>query len=156
MRRLLLPGALLCAAQAHALVDCSVSATGMNFGIYDPLRTSPLLSSSSLSISCNLLSGGAVTVPVRVELSAGSSGSFAARQLRSGTNTLAYNLFPSAAFSQIWGDGTSGTFLGVGGLFLNPGQPRRELAATVYGRIAAGLDPGPGSYLDTIIVTVTY
>jgi spore coat protein U-like protein len=133
-----------------------MSVTGMDFGIYDPLRSTPTLTTSGLVITCNLLSGPAINVPLRIDLSAGSSGSFATRQLRSGSYLLNYNLYPSAAFTQIWGDGTGGTFFGSGSVLLNPGQPSRTLGATLYGRIAAGQDPGPGNYADTIIITVTY
>jgi spore coat protein U-like protein len=144
------------AAPAQALVNCSASASGVNFGIYNPLNAAVALSTGTISITCTLLSGGATTVPLRVDLSAGSSGSFATRLLRSPPNTLGYNLFWSAAYTQVWGDGTGGSFYGTGSLFLNPGNPTRTANGAMYGRIPALQDVNPGSYLDTIIVTVTY
>jgi spore coat protein U-like protein len=71
-------------------------------------------------------------------------------------NTLGYNLYYDAAYSQIRGNGTGGSQTGGATLNLTPGAPTQSVNAVIYGRIPAGQDPAPGSYLDTIVVTITY
>src|SRR5689334_3372464 len=71
--------------------SCSVSTSGVNFGTYDYIATSaPLDSAGTISIACD------ASVTFAVALSAGS-GSYANRTLRSGGNTLFYNLFTDPA-----------------------------------------------------------
>jgi len=77
--------------------------------------------------------------------------------MKSGTNTLSYNLYFDAAFTQIRGDGTGGSQVGGGTLTLTPSSRTQSVpASTIYGRIPAGQDVAAGNYSDTIIVTVTY
>jgi spore coat protein U-like protein len=82
-----------------------------------------------------------------VSLSSGV-GTFAARQMRSGAQSLVYNLYLDASHLSIWGDGSPGTSLlslsGTGGNY------------TVYGRIPAGQNVLVGGYSDTITVTLIF
>ena len=102
------------------------------------------------------MSGAATTVNMTVALSAGSSGSFAARTMLNGAQKLRYNLYWSTAYAQVWGDGTGGSFYGVATLGLSPGNPTQTATGVPYGQIAALQDVGAGSYADTIVVTVNY
>ena len=134
----------------HAtVVSCSVSATPVAFGTYTPVQPSALTSSGTISVSCNVANG---RNPVTIALSTGSGGSFSPRSMASGLNTLSYNLYLDAAYSQIWGDGTGGSL--TDNDTVNPGHP--NISATVYGQIPPLLDPAAGSYSDTITVTVSY
>ncbi len=75
--------------------------------------------------------------------------------MASGANTLQYNLFTTAAFSQIFGDG-SGTSKTVAGTGAGVGTAN---AVTVFGQLpdnATNQAAVPGSYTDTITVTITY
>jgi spore coat protein U-like protein len=146
----------LAAPAAIAAVSCTTAATGPVFGIYNPLSAGALRSNGTVAVTCTLLSGGATTVNLTVTLSAGSSGAFATRALLSGAQSLGYNLYWSTAYAQIWGDGTGGSFYGVGTLPLTGANPTQQATGIVYGQIPAGQDVGAGSYLDTIVVTVTY
>ena len=88
-----------------------------------------------------------------VDLSTGSSGTYAQRTLRNGPSVLEYNLYTDVARTQILGDGSGGS-----------SRITRSFTAllsvdqtiTVYGRIRSGQNVPAGSYSDTIIVTVTY
>lgn len=158
-RRLLwlaVPAALLHAPLAAALVSCTTSASGVSFGVYNPLATVAAVANGTLSVTCNLLSGGSTNVPVTVSLSAGSSASFAARSLRSPGYGLGYNLYWSTAYTQVWGDGTGGSFYGMATLSLSPASPRQTVSGVMYGRIPAAQDVGEGAYSDTIVVTISY
>lgn len=140
--------AVLAAPAAYAAVSCSVTATGVAFGVYTPLQTAALAANGTIAISCT----GVLYDVATVSLSTGLSGTYTNRTLKSGAAALDYNLYTSANGSQIWGNGTGGT--GTGQAVLWFFAPTANL--TVYGTVNAGQDPAPGSYLDTITVTVNY
>ena len=146
----------LLAARAEAVVSCTTTATGPVFGIYNPLAGAALDSNGSIAVTCTLLSGGTTSVTPQVRLSTGSSGSYSPRTMISGVQALNYNIYFSTAYTQVWGDGTGGSFYGVATLTLTAGNPTQQATGVLYGQIPAGQDVGAGSYLDTIVVTVTY
>lgn len=162
MRRRAWPGrraALVCAGlalfgagRAHALVSsCLVSASGVAFGIYDPTSPTAHASSGTIAVSC-VVSGATGHNPVTIALSAGTSGSYGSRTMVSGTDSLTYNLYLDAAYSQVWGDGTGVSVTDT--RFVTPGKP--AFTATVYGLIPAAQSPGAGTFSDTITVTVSF
>lgn len=141
---------------AGAVTSCSVSVTGVAFGVYNPLSAAPASSTGSILVNCTLLSGAAVNDAISVTLTTGSSGSYAARSMTSGSSTLNYNIYFSPAYQQIWGNGTGGSYYGVATLPLSPAAPTGVATGTFYGQIPAQQDVTPGSYSDTIVVTVNY
>ena len=140
--------ALLAAPAARAAVSCAVAATGITFGTYTPLQTSALEANGTVSISCTDVLYDVATV----SLSPGVSGSYTTRTLTSGASSLSYNLYTSAADSTVWGNGSgsSATVQAIIWFF----APTATL--TVYGAVASGQDPAPGTYTDTITVSVSY
>jgi spore coat protein U-like protein len=91
------------------------------------------------------------TTPFNVGLSAGSgSGATVANRLMTGGSaTVSYSVYHDASHTQVWGV-TSGT---------------DTLASTgtgavqnfnLYGQVGAQTTPAPGSYSDTLAVTITY
>ncbi len=155
IRRLLLL-ALFVPAGAWGAVTCTVSATGPAFGVYNPLSTTPLLANGQVSASCTLTGTTSTTVSLVSSYSTGSSGTYALRTMLSGTSSLGYNLYYDAAFSQVRGDGTGGSQQGGATMTLTRTAPTASVTSVIYGRIPALQDVAPGSYLDTIVVTVTY
>jgi len=140
---------------AHAAVTtCTVTATGVAFGTYTPLTPIALTSTATLSVTCTVTTHRNT---ITIDLSTGASNRFTPRTMTSGANILNYNLYLDAADTQIWGDGTGGsvidsiTLIRVGG-----GTKSVSANATVYGAVAALQDPAPGSYTDTITVSVNY
>ena len=125
-------------AVSNGAVSCSVSATGPVFGVYSPLSATPTYANGQVQATCTLLSGGAITVTLVSSYSAGTSGTYALRSMVSGPNTLNYNLFFDAAYTQIRGDGTGGSQTGGASLALTPGNPTQSATSTIYGRIPAG------------------
>ena len=150
--------ALLTCGEAAAVVDCAVSTTGVAFGTYDPLATTPNDSTGNVTIVCTHVSGGATQLSYSVALSPGSSGTFSQRLLRAGSSELNYNLFSNTARSAVWGDGTAGSTVAAGSATVGPGvgNGRREDVRPIYGRIPAQQDALSGTYADAIIVTLAF
>lgn len=130
------------------LQTCTVSAVGVNFGTYNPLSLTAATATGTVNVTCTLGLFSSWTVT----LSTGDSNSFAQRVLENGAASLGYNLYTSAAYSSVWGDGTGGTGVQSGTQTLGT----TNVTYTVYGRIPARQDVAAGSYLDTITVTVSY
>jgi spore coat protein U-like protein len=142
-------GAALCvvASATRAEAACTVSTTGVNFGAYSVFDPSPTDTTGTLTVRCTGLN-----FIVTATLSTGSSGSYAMRTLRRGTETLNYNLFADATRTSVLGDGNGGTS-DFGWFLLIGNQTRTE---TIYGRIFAGQDVSVGNYTDTVLVTVNF
>ena len=115
-RRLLIPFAMFlvlllgCAPPARAicvLCVCTTTTSNVAFGNYSPMSFGNTDTTGNIKVSC----GGVASVlePFNIAFSAGSSGSFANRRLRSGSNTLNYNLYTDAGYTTVWGDGTGGS-----------------------------------------------
>lgn len=132
-----------------AITSCTVSVSGVVFGTYTPLTTTALLANGLVNIACSGINGNNA---VTIDLSQGVSGSYTTRTLTSGALALTYNLYSDAAYTQVWGNGTGGSV--VGSATIRRRAPNASLP--VYGAVAAGQDPAPGAYGDTILVSVNY
>jgi spore coat protein U-like protein len=136
------------------LQSCSVAATPAPFGFYVPSNPLALSSSSgTITVTCTvtllgLLEGWTIL------LSSGNSGTFAARQMSVAGKSLSYNLYTTAAHTQVWGDGTVGTGTISDLQLLTIGT--NSYPYTVYGTVPALQDQPPGTYMDVIVVTVNY
>ncbi len=129
-------------AESSCAID---SVTAVNFGTYDVF--SSLANNNgvgSLSIRCK--GGGATFL---VTLSNGQSNSYASRIMKSGENSLNYNLYTSAARIVVWGDGTGGS---------STMAANRNSATTlsVFGQIPAGQDAAVGTYTDSITTLIIF
>ncbi len=146
-RRLLLVAtlaALLPVAARAQGSDCTVSATGVDFGVVGLLEVA-VESTGEISVNCT--SGLAYTVGLDGgQATAGPSG----REMSATTSSLPYGLYKDSARSQLWGEegDSAGPVSGTG-----DGSTQ---ALPVYGRIPSQSAPVPGTYTDTITVTVTY
>lgn len=129
---------------------CTVSGSSLNFGsAIDPLSVStPLDATSTLTVTCSN------TTPYTVSLSAGANAggasNFANRTMKSGSDTLAYQLYLDAGRSTVWGDGTASSTAKTG---TGTGSVQ---SLTVYGRLPSLANVVPGSYTDTVTVTISY
>jgi spore coat protein U-like protein len=121
---------------------CSVSAGSLGFGNY--ASAAATLATAAVSVNCS--DGGSYAV----SLGSGSNFSTTRRMAGPSGQFLGYELYSDSGRSVLWGDGTtlgnrvSGTGTGV------------AQSLTVYGRIPAGQNMMPGSYTDTVVVTVEY
>ncbi len=157
---LLTLGLLGAAGSAQALCitglcSCTTVTTGLSFGNYSPLAYGNTDSTASVQVSCGGVAG--LLIPMQLDISPGSSGSFGNRTMKSGANSLRYNLYTDASYTTVWGDGTGGSqsvqlSLLLDLLGLSPPQ-----TVWVYGRLPGRqLTTVPGIYADTINVTLTY
>jgi spore coat protein U domain-containing protein, fimbrial subunit CupE1/2/3/6 len=137
----------LVSAAGRADAACTVSTTGASFGTYDVFNSSVNASTGTITYRC-----GNGDRDILITLSKGSSSTFTTRTLRNGTEMLEYNLYRDAAFSTIWGDGTSGTTTYT---IRNPPN-NQDVILTVYGRVPALQDVATGSYADAVIVTINF
>ena len=131
-------------ATATVLSNCNVNATTVNFG------SSGILSGTTdaqgtLSIQCS------PSLPYTVSLNGGNSGATdpTQRKMSFSSANLTYGLYRDSARTLPWGstigtNTTSGTGTGV------------TQTQTVYGRVAAQTTPAPGTYTDSVVVTIGY
>jgi spore coat protein U-like protein len=138
------------AVTATVQPSCTTSATALGFGTYTP-GNGALTTSSNITVNCT--KNTAYAIALNPGTTTGDS--FTQRLMASGANTLQYNLYTTAAFATVWGDGTAGTATQTGT------GAGKATASTfkVYGRLpdsVANQAAVPGSYTDTITVTVSY
>lgn len=130
---------------ATVTANCSVSATPMNFGSSGSLASAAVDAAAAVSVSCS--NGTAYTVSLSAGF--GSGATVAARKMAAGFNSITYSLYRDSGRTQVWGN-TIGTDT-VGGTGTGS-----AVSHTVYGRVPVQATPPPGSYSDTVVVTVTY
>jgi spore coat protein U-like protein len=138
------------AVTATVQSTCSATAAALAFPNYTP-GTGTLTGNTNINVKCTK------NTPFTVALNAGSTtgDAYAQRLMASGANTLQYNLYTTAALGTIFGDGTAGTATVAG----TGAGVATAVAVTVYGQLpdnATNQAAVPGSYSDTITVTVTY
>ena len=143
---------------AEAAADCSVSVTGMAFGVYDPTIATPDDSTGTVTVTCSYTGGGASSVSYRVEFATGGSGNYSQRWMSAGTPKLNYNLYSDAGRTVVLGNGMGGTSVFTGALTVGPGvgNGTRSGTHTVYGRVPAQQPVDPGSFNDPLVVTLTF
>lgn len=134
-------------------LNCTVSATGVAFGNYNPTNSSTTDATGNVHVFCTVLIIS-VAAQTNISLSTGGSGSYAPRKMSSGAELLSYNLYKEATHTTVWGDGTGGTGIWTDNtLILVLGT---SIDHTIYGSIPAGQYVAAGNYTDTITVTVEY
>jgi spore coat protein U-like protein len=123
---------------------CRIATNNLNFGTAGVLAAN---TDSTTTLSPTCTNG----TPYNIGLDKGlNGGSVTTRLMKSaGPATIMYSLFRDAARTMNWGQ-TIGTDTAAGtgtGLAQSP---------TAYGRIPPQATPSPGTYNDTIVVTLTY
>lgn len=139
---------------AVAARTCRIQVLPTIFGTYLPAQAGPTDTAGSIQLRCVGRPRASQPTFATVNISGGSSGLAASRSMQSGTAPLAYNLFKDTARIQVWGDGTNGT---TGLVQTVPSDQKLvRVEIPVYGRIPAQQDAVPGTYDDTVIVTVEF
>jgi len=124
--------------------QCSVSASTLNFGSTGVLR-SAVDATSAITLTCTS------AAPYTVALDGGLSGATnpTQRKMSQASEQVTYGLYQDSARAQPWGDSTgTNTAAGTGSGLAQ--------TLTVYGRVPAQSTPSPGTYTDTVVVTVSY
>jgi len=124
---------------------CTInSASALNFGNQGILSTN-VDQTSTIQVTCTN------TTPYNIGLDAGTGtgATVAVRKLTSGGATVNYTLYSDSGRTTVWGNTISTDTVAATG----NGAAQNY---TVYGRIPTQATPAPGTYSDTITVTVTY
>jgi spore coat protein U-like protein len=143
----------LCAATSTATMTvqmvitatCTVnSASTLNFGTQGVLSTN-VDQTSTVQVTCTN------TTPYNIGLNAGTGtgATVALRKMTSGANTVNYTLYSNSGRTTVWGNTVGADTVAATG----NGSAQ---SYTVYGRVPTQAAPAPGTYTDTITVTVTY
>ncbi len=125
---------------------CIITADDLAFGDYNPFSGSVLNGASTVSVTCTTGS----TFNVGLNQGGGSGATVATRKMTSpASDTLNYSLYQNPGRTTVWGNTignntVSSTGIGSAQVF------------DVYGQISASQSVPPGSYSDTITVTVTF
>jgi spore coat protein U-like protein len=127
---------------ATVVKDCVVSATNLAFGNYTGVVNNI---TSTVTVTCT----NTTTYTVGLSQGLASGATVTTRKMQSGSYLLPYALYSNSGRTTNWGNTAATNW--VSGTATGVAQP-----LTVYGQIAAGLYPAPGSYTDTITATVTY
>lgn len=126
-------------AQVNIPNQCQITATDLDFGT----QATPLTqtdSQSSITVRCTN------TTQFSVGLNGGLTGN---RELTSGGNTVAYELYQDAGRATVWNNSTErqpGTGLGT----------TSAIQMTVFGRLFANPTAAEGVYTDTVTVDVAF
>ena len=124
--------------------NCAVNASTLNFGSVGVLR-SAVDATSSVTVTCTN------ALPYTIALDGGLSGASnpSQRVMSQASQSITYGLYRDSARAQPWGDsvGTNAAAGSGSGL---------AQTLTVYGRVPAQTTPSPGTYSDTVVVTISY
>jgi spore coat protein U-like protein len=100
---------------------------------------------SSITVTCTN------AAPYTVALDGGLSGAVnpAQRKMSQASATITYGLYQDASRVTPWGDSVGvNTMAGIGSGLAQ--------TFTVYGRVPAQNTPAPGTYADTVVLTISY
>jgi len=131
--------------QVTLAASCTInSASTLNFGSQGVLIAA-VNQTSTVQVQCTN------TTPYNIGLDAGggTGATVAVRKMTSGANTVNYSLYTDTGHTTVWGN-TVGTDT-VAAIGSGASQ-----SYTVYGQVPAQTTPAPGTYTDTVTVTVTY
>jgi spore coat protein U-like protein len=128
---------------ANNVTTCTVSASTVNFGSSGVLQAA-LDATGTISVVCTN------AAPYTIALDGGMAAAAdpTQRKMTRSSEEIIYGLYQNAGRNQPWGDLAGATVAGTGtGLSQN---------FTVYGRVPAQTTPSPGTYSDTVVVTLNY
>jgi spore coat protein U-like protein len=116
--------------------------TSMNFGAYNVFGATAVTATSTGSINC--------TGNYNVTIAATTGGGGAFSPWRKMSSSAQYNIYTDAAMTIIWGNGNGGSAKDGG--TINGGTA----TVTEYGNVPLSQDLAPGTYTDSLTVTMTY
>ena len=148
----IIPVMLLLCVPLSSEAACTLTISNFSFGVYSPTHPAPLDATGSVAVNCDGIAGQVIGYTVAINT--GSSGSFVSRKMIYAPYALNYNLYLNAARTTVWGDGNVGTGIVADSYASIAGTNVRSYS--VYGRIPSGQALPPGSYNDSLVVTLGY
>jgi spore coat protein U-like protein len=140
--KLLTLSALMFSFNSYAA--CSLSSSNFVFGTYNTLSMQAKTSSSSVQVSCDS------TTAISISINSGISGVNTARYMMGINDKLYYNLYLDVGMTQIFGDGSSGTYR------FNGTVGNTLFSIPIYGNIPGNQNISEGSYSDTLTVMLFF
>lgn len=148
-------------AATPAATTCSSSNVALSFGPYLPITAAPLDAQANLIVTCTRTVAPPDTAPAKTTISvmlgpSQGSNSIQNRQMfrGGGADLLNYNVYLDAGRISVWGNTT-----GVDTATSTINVPNRGTASatfTFYGRVFALQNVTPGTYGDSLLITVNY
>lgn len=149
--RILLLTCLLLGSVLLRAASCGLSTPGLSFGAVDVLSRAPRDSSTSITVTCTGSGGELVSYTITSSL-ADYSGT---RKLTNGRDTLRYNIFVDGSRTAVFGDGTNGSTV-IGDSITLAGSQTQNVQS-LFARMEGNQNTlPPGTYVDTLILTVSY
>ena len=152
---------LLAGEVAAQMAECTISATPIDFGVYDPASPAGLGPvTMTVTVGCSVPpgSGNVTGFTASLSLSRGASAQYSERRMtgiRSGER-VGYNIYTTANASTIWGDGSGGSVTQPVVIpRMTPGQSGR-FNAQAYGFVRPLQDVAVDDYGDTLVVTLSW
>ncbi|HEY6093878.1 MAG TPA: spore coat protein U domain-containing protein [Gallionellaceae bacterium] len=141
---------------AYAVYDCIISSPGWS-AIYDPQSATANTTTSSVTINCSRAIGkGGDPANMNYTLEAdhgwNPAGTVNQARLLSGASLLQYNEYTDAATSMLWGPAPNA----ISGALKFGGSASASTTVTFYAKTPALQNVAPGSYSDTVTMTLTY
>jgi spore coat protein U-like protein len=129
--------------------SCTLSTLAFSAYTLANINSSTNNITTTATLQCSSI-GPAGTV---IQFPAGNAGTMASaatnRILKdSSGNTINYNIYKDSNYTQVLGDGTSGTYA----IYSGGGS----LTVTIYGKVPGGQNPSVGTYSDTVTVNEYY
>jgi spore coat protein U-like protein len=134
------------AVSATVINNCSITATPLAFGNYDPTSVTDTAGTNTVSVTCT----GSAAYAIALNGGATSGSTIAQRKMADTANhTLNYGLYQDSGHTVLWGDGTTGTKK------TGTGTSTAQNYVT-YGVITHAQAVPAGAYTDTITATITF
>jgi spore coat protein U-like protein len=144
-----------------AATTCSSSNVALSFGPYLSITAAPLDAQASLVVTCTRtvappgdVGPAKTTISVALGPSQGSNSIQNRQMFRGGADLLNYNVYLDPGRISVWGNTT-----GVDTATSTINVPNRGTASatfTFYGRVFALQNVTPGTYGDSLLITVNY
>lgn len=140
-----LAAAIVLMAAHDARAQCVITAVPVNFGVYQPFSAIPADSNGTVTIHCHFFG------PYSIAIGPPATGNPNGRHMSRSGSQLSYRLYTDAARRTVWGDGTGGSAIVSG---FCAGSCNND--HSIYGRIPARRSVVPGTYTDTVTITVIF
>ena len=139
--------------QITIIASCTINAATLDFGSSagTSLLAAAIDASTTASITCT---NG---TPYAIGMDNGANASGPQRRMKSGANYLNYNLYVDTGRTNAWTTSASSTTCtAANGCYLGTGDGLAQ-PISIYGRVPATvIAPSPGTYTDTVTMTITY
>jgi spore coat protein U-like protein len=132
-------------AQVTVVASCTIdSAATLNFGAQGVLIAN-VDQTSTVAVLCT------DSTPYNIGLDAGTGAgaTVAVRKMTSGGASVNYSLYSDIGRAILWGNTVAADTVAASG-------NGAAQSYTIYGRVPVQVTPAPGTYTDTVTVTVTY